>query len=382
MKRWKYLSERAQQENTFKVVYFDAFEHDYLDDPFVAFVHEISAQIKGKNTEKVRKLMKLALKAVFKNMAGQMTAGISNDVIDKIFMAELSRKDEIKRFKEGLENVAKEVGNIVIIIDELDRCKPDFALNMLEHIKHLFHVKNVHFILGYNGPALEEIIKTRYGAKINAQRYLDKFITVKMNHMPIENPHAHSTVTYFQQKFNEMEIEKRNFSIKYYARAIGMALIERHRPSLRDINLLLTDLALMPVLDTRFSNYEFKRIFRIILKIMRWIDRDLYNRIKQDKHYRDDLIEANKIRDSIAQWLNDYSLNFSSASDSEIVNERIKEAVQFFLDYEGLKGTHPNSKQAYNHTKTGVYIDLENEIFSEIERVDSVTPVAEATATQ
>jgi hypothetical protein len=63
-----------------------------------------------------------------------------------------------------------------IIIDELDRCRPDFALETLERIKHIFHMKNVKFILVYNEEAMKSIIKQKYGAEINADRYLNKFV--------------------------------------------------------------------------------------------------------------------------------------------------------------------------------------------------------------
>jgi hypothetical protein len=67
---------------------------------------------------------------------------------------------------------------LVIVVDELDRCRPDYALAMLEIIKHFFAVDHVHFVLGVNLRELENSVKARYGAGINAGLYLQKFITV------------------------------------------------------------------------------------------------------------------------------------------------------------------------------------------------------------
>jgi len=65
---------------------------------------------------------------------------------------------------------------LVIIIDELDRCKPTFVVEMLEKIKHLFSVKNVVFVLVMNKNQLEESIRNIYGQNIDAHTYLQKFI--------------------------------------------------------------------------------------------------------------------------------------------------------------------------------------------------------------
>jgi len=71
-------------------------------------------------------------------------------------------------------------GNVVFVIDELDRCRPDYALAMLEVIKNFFTVPHLHFVLGVNLAALEAIVRTRYGKKIGARTYLGKFIQVKL----------------------------------------------------------------------------------------------------------------------------------------------------------------------------------------------------------
>ncbi|MDO6804915.1 P-loop NTPase fold protein, partial [Wenyingzhuangia sp. 1_MG-2023] len=65
---------------------------------------------------------------------------------------------------------------IVIFIDELDRCRPDFAVQMLEVIKHTFDVVNVKFVLVTNTKQLRAAINHRYGPLVDAQRYLDKFL--------------------------------------------------------------------------------------------------------------------------------------------------------------------------------------------------------------
>jgi predicted KAP-like P-loop ATPase len=69
-------------------------------------------------------------------------------------------------FQKKLAELAKASnGTLVVIIDELDRCRPDFALALLERVKHLFDVEGVAFLLFVHTPALNSAIANRYRTK-------------------------------------------------------------------------------------------------------------------------------------------------------------------------------------------------------------------------
>ena len=65
---------------------------------------------------------------------------------------------------------------IILFIDELDRCRPDYAVDMLEVIKHVFDIENVKVVLVTNTKQLRAAINHRYGVEVDAQKYLDKFL--------------------------------------------------------------------------------------------------------------------------------------------------------------------------------------------------------------
>lgn len=71
-------------------------------------------------------------------------------------------KDAISDFKESLEGIVSNQRKIVIIIDELDRCKPTFAVQLLEIVKHLFDIKGITFIFMLDIEQLSYLIKTIY----------------------------------------------------------------------------------------------------------------------------------------------------------------------------------------------------------------------------
>ena len=64
-------------------------------------------------------------------------------------------------------------------MDELDRCKPIYALNLMEKIKHLFSVKHIVFLLVMNKEQLEQSVRCLYGPNIDARTYLQKFINIE-----------------------------------------------------------------------------------------------------------------------------------------------------------------------------------------------------------
>ena len=52
----------------------------------------------------------------------------------------------------------------MIVIDELDRCRPSYAVEILEMAKHLFSVDRVVFVLSINRDQLAHSVKVLYGS--------------------------------------------------------------------------------------------------------------------------------------------------------------------------------------------------------------------------
>lgn len=192
-----------ENKGTATTVYFDAFKNDYMDDPLVGLTAAISERFELKGTSnstltKVKQVVSKLAKPTARVALALGTAGMSEltgAVVDVALDAgskelakaseEFWKKEDGKRaamaeFRGALTELATEQ-KIVIVVDELDRCRPDYALNLLEVIKHFFDVPNVHFVLGVNLKELENSVRARYGSGVNAALYLQKFITLTMN---------------------------------------------------------------------------------------------------------------------------------------------------------------------------------------------------------
>jgi hypothetical protein len=193
-----------------EVIYFDAFAADYFDDPFICFSGEILAfadkmlsegkalferqEFKETAVEVGKRLAGLAVKVGLRaaslgavesahvDALKDIAKGISEigaDIIEKKIENYSIQKDSLKQFKASLAKVAGKIREeqgfpLTIIVDELDRCRPDFALALLERIKHLFDVEGVTFVLLVSRKQIESYIKVVYG-DVDASAYLLKF---------------------------------------------------------------------------------------------------------------------------------------------------------------------------------------------------------------
>jgi hypothetical protein len=200
-------------------VYFDAYEHDYSDDPFISFCAEIislSAEAFAKSDaiqalkedfrSKARRLGGKLLCTGTRIGVKALTLGILKDsdidalnsirtdladssssaasaAVDKAIEEHTSVKGSITEFRGRLAALAKAVRAaqgfpLVIVVDELDRCRPDFALSLIERIKHLFSTDDVSFLLLANAKQLQNYVRTVYGSDVDAPNYLHKFFTL------------------------------------------------------------------------------------------------------------------------------------------------------------------------------------------------------------
>ncbi|ORJ18604.1 hypothetical protein BS639_24370 [Rouxiella silvae] len=197
--------EKDESEH-FNVVYFNSFESDYSTDPFIALTAEIYALIKrDENTLKSfgRKFLdvstkvgaallssgvKVVINAATAGLAdGGNIAKIGKEVIDKATESTEAyienkitslgeEKKDIEYFKTTLEEIHTESKKkTIFIIDELDRARPDYSLDLLEKVKHLFSVRGVIFYLVMNRSQFEKSIEQRYG-QIDSRTYLNKFV--------------------------------------------------------------------------------------------------------------------------------------------------------------------------------------------------------------
>ncbi len=190
---WNELSKDVDiSVNSNVTIYYDAWKNDCDEDPIYSLIYQIL--LNTNNNEGLNK------KITFDDVlaaAGKITEAISginpNEIAEslksKSYLAELIEKKSIDdRIKEFINSILPEHGDrLVIIIDELDRCNPKFAVKLLERIKHYFYNDRITFVFSVNLAELQQTIKHYYGENFNAGKYLDRFFDLRISLPPVNS---------------------------------------------------------------------------------------------------------------------------------------------------------------------------------------------------
>ena len=73
-------------------------------------------------------------------LSDEASERIKESIQEKIATHEAEKKTLIEFKKHLAETVEKLDKPLVFIIDELDRCRPDFSIRLIERIKHFFDI--------------------------------------------------------------------------------------------------------------------------------------------------------------------------------------------------------------------------------------------------
>ena len=193
----------------FPVVEFNAWETDHAADPFVALVAELQEELsvfqEKSLTEKVSQAKSAAKPVLLRAMSAAIrigTQGILNidpqaekeigKVLSSYAENRISEYNDarvsIDEFRQRLQELATALfqckdHHLVVMVDELDRCRPSYAVDLIEVAKHLFSVDHTAFVLAVNRDQLAHSIKALYGNDFAATGYLRRFFDVDF-HLP------------------------------------------------------------------------------------------------------------------------------------------------------------------------------------------------------
>lgn len=196
------------------VILVDAWKSDYLEDPILAFVAATESRLReylkgDKSTAKALKVNSLitslasygsklivpttkvlsaAMPGVDKmiDASAEFVQELGKTVLDwekaqrtaeSEFKTALAKTRDLLTKREPDRSVTR---SIAFVIDELDRCRPDYAISTLERIKHFFDVQGVVFFIATDRANLPAAVQSVYGSTPDhAERYLRKFIDIE-----------------------------------------------------------------------------------------------------------------------------------------------------------------------------------------------------------
>ena len=186
----------------FPIIEFNAWETDFSEDPFVALTAEITSGLEaylppnsgidvGNIRKRARKILwavgTSALRVATQNVV-DLTAITARDqeesFADIRIKTHLEIQGYIREFKDSLQFAASKVRktsegrSIVVVVDELDRCRPTYAIELLEAAKHLFSVDDIIFVLATSKTTLAHSVRAVYGSEFDAEGYLRRFFDI------------------------------------------------------------------------------------------------------------------------------------------------------------------------------------------------------------
>lgn len=344
------------------VVYIDAWKQDFSNDPMLSVISSISEQLGlllppdnrmldnfGSQASKFFKAAAPAItKGIIKKISGINIDDISDATTDskeetgnwldgsassdiaKVLIAEHNSKlTSVKHLKSELFKLVEAINGLnkdlscptFIFIDELDRCRPTYAVEMLEVIKHFFNVKNVVFVVATDTKQLQHAIKVIYGSEFDAERYLSRFFNRRFTLNKTKKSAFVGNI--INKTFLEMKTQDfRGFPtlIDNYCKSKVMSEIsDAFNLSLRDTEQLMAKIQSVLMNQTKGLNLYILAILFILYEK----DYDLYNAILS-KHSNISNLDShlNRLGDNILSY--EFYFSCISIGQNETIIPSIK----------------------------------------------------------
>jgi hypothetical protein len=213
---------RENKQNGIPSIYFNAWENEFADDPLTSFMSQILMdhrndagiveKVKGAVMKAGGVLATRALPIAAKGIAGKLFGGEavaeilktlsidSDDIATELagfaedrLAAHVAARESSREFRHAfaklITDLGGESGKVVIFVDELDRCRPTYAVSFLENIRHLLTVQGCTFLIGVDSSQMETTIRSVYGNETDAGGYLRKFFDWRVE-LPRSAAHA------------------------------------------------------------------------------------------------------------------------------------------------------------------------------------------------
>lgn len=181
----KYISVESIKPHV--CVYYDAWENDSDTDPLISLAYKIakdfSCEYVFENAPKVQEIVSSSLKTIVSRITNIDVNRIYDDCHFTNKLEEIEKTKSLEQtISEMFDSLLPEHGDrLIVFIDELDRCKPTYAVKLLERIKHYFTNPKITFVFSTNLQELGNTIKKMYGSDFDADRYFDKFFDLRLS---------------------------------------------------------------------------------------------------------------------------------------------------------------------------------------------------------
>ena len=256
-------------ENIFIPIYYNAWMHDNQKDPLMSLILAMTTSREGYfNTtikERDRKKAIVQLVSMISITYGWVTTNFHKPEDNLDILSKALNEEKIRECVKDIFNdiIVENGSKLVVFIDELDRCRPSFAVEMLERIKHYFEDDRIIFVVSLNKEQLVHTISTYYGEGFDATGYLNKFFDESINLPELSSFEKHL-----------LDCSRSDARENYWLLKIGDGLSNFYRLSLRDKLIYKSHLEEVPkeAVDYKHADGIFLSVFIAVLVILDMID--------------------------------------------------------------------------------------------------------------
>lgn len=297
--------------NGYPTVLLNAWETEWAEDPLVAVlacltdacknasvvesaINDVKA-ICGSLRKDPSRIVKILLYAL-QGKTGADTAGAIEEaqkIVDKAFAAEIddfkAKESSMARLKSELEQFAWSVNQadhgkpLIFIIDELDRCKPDYSVRMLEVLKHFFSVKNIIFVCAIDKKHMQDSIHGYYGSEsIDAPEYLRRFFDLEVD-LPkpdyekyVKHLYSYFDMDAFFESPSRQDFKSREEGDEFIRFMSDVA--SRESMTLRQLERIFVFSRIY--LDKQNKRFQFYPDMAVFVTYLRFFDRPFYDDLK------------------------------------------------------------------------------------------------------
>ena len=203
---------------------FNAWKQSHTGSPIKDIVAAITNQIPEVDDAQQR------IATILQRQAAKVASG--GLVTDEVFEIGEGPNVHVDRFRRNLRAFAEaRGGRLIVFVDELDRCRPDYAMEALECLRHIFDTRGVLVVLTVNQQALNQAVRSLHGLEDGAERYLKRFVDQTI-WLPIAD--KPTTKEFVRSLWSETGLGDR-FQERTYTSLIFEMLLELPNMHLRDL---------------------------------------------------------------------------------------------------------------------------------------------------
>lgn len=290
----KMLAANLRLQDGIEVQEFNAWQQAHTTDPLIDIVAALTYG--HQDREPLMQIVRKFGWRVVKGVAGSTLSAVSGGVIDLTdleggdqatvadpFAVWSSTEQHIAEFTDGLRAVVQKgqdadsgPAKLTIIVDELDRCRPDYAIDMLNIIRHLFAIAGVVIVVGMNRKELEHRVTEVFGPETDADVYLRRFVDFPVH---LESPEDVRLSDFVRHQVQFAGVANSN-----YASALQQALemlLKLPGTHVRDVQQLAR--AAAPASPARPSHQAITEVAVVTLIVLRHMAASVYGDFVSDR---------------------------------------------------------------------------------------------------